>query len=531
MKKKFLALVVALLVQTVAVMAQNDIDAMRYSQTSSYGDARFMSMGGAFGSLGANISCMNFNPAGIAMYRKGEFVFTPGVQFQSADATHYGTNASDFSTKLNISNVGFVAAWDQQPRVNQSNNYQPYNNGGGRYGPGNGGNAPPSRQNSQPAPSRNQHWAFGINYNRLVDFNYHTTIEGYVPAANSITSSMANTANGTTINNLNQFYEGLAANTGLIVPYSDGTTLAYDSTATKYAPLSAYTPGMILQQTKSIQSSGRVGELAFALASSFSDRFYVGASIGVPLVKYNYQSTLTEFDYKNADSQFHSLQYQENLITTGAGINLKLGGIYRFNTGIKLGLYGQTATYYKLTDNYQNAMYANWDSSQYNSSSQSPAGYYTYHLRTPGKAGASVSYVFKKLLAVSVDGEYVNYANARLSDNAGSFNDVNLTIQNKYSGTANFKAGAELNIRPVVFRAGFASYGSPFGDILSGKFVRNSISGGIGFRGAHKVYLDLGVVYTKWSESYYVIDPAYINPSTINNSTLYITATLGIKFN
>ena len=85
MIKKLFALV-TIFVSSVA-FAQNDIDAMRYSQTSSYGDARFMSMGGAFGSLGANVSCMNFNPAGIAMYRKGELVVTPGIQLQAADAT------------------------------------------------------------------------------------------------------------------------------------------------------------------------------------------------------------------------------------------------------------------------------------------------------------------------------------------------------------------------------------------------------------------------------------------------------------
>ncbi len=519
-------------ITNIIALAQTDIDAMRYSQTQSYGDARFMAMGGAFGSLGANVSCMNFNPAGIAMYRKGEFVFTPGVQFQTADATHYGTHATDFSDKLNISNIGFVAAWDQQQR-----SYQPQPNygggdGGGRYGPGYGGGGQQRQQQPQPQNSTpsSHRWAFGIDYNRISDFNYHTTINGYVPASSSIMSSMANAANGNYPSNFNPFYEGLGYNTYLINPVNP-QTLNYDSTSTHYAGENAYTPGMVLQQTKSIQSSGRTGELAFALAHSFSDKFYLGGTLGIPIIKYNYQSTLTEYDYKNADPVFQSLQYQESIATTGAGINFKLGGIYRFNSGLKVGLYGQTASYYKLTDNYQNTLTANFDSSQYNNSSTSPAGSYTYKLRTPGRAGASVSYVFKKLLAVSLDGEYVNYSNARLSDNAGSFDAVNQTIQQKYTGTANIKAGAELNVRPVVFRVGIASYGSPFGEVLSGKFVRNSFSGGIGFRGAHKAYFDLGFVYTKWNETYYVIDPLYVNSSNINYATVYITATLGIKFN
>ena len=523
MTRKLFALFIVL--TNTILIAQNDVDAMRYSQTQSYGDARFMSMGGAFGSLGANVSCMNFNPAGIAMYRKGEFVFTPGFQFQSANATHYGTDATDFSTKLNISNIGFVAAWDQQQTV-----YQPQPNSGGDpgYGPQRYGYGR-RRQQRQSAPQTsnnqgNHRWAFGINYNRIADFNYHTTINGYVPVANSITSSMAAAATGYYPGQLSQFYEGLGYQGGVIVPSA--------SDSSKYNPLSAYDPAsMNLQQTKTIQSSGRIGELAFALAHSFNDKFYVGGTLGIPIIKYNYQSILTEYDYKNVDNQFQSLQYQENIVTTGAGVNFKLGGIYRFNSGLKIGLYGQTATAYKLTDNYQNTLTTNWDSSQYNGSYQSPAGNYIYKLRTPGRAGASVSYVFKKLLAFSVDGEFIDYSNAKFSDNYGSYNDVNLTIQNKYKASANLKAGLELNVRPIVLRAGFASYGSPFGDVLSGKFVKNSFSGGIGFRGAHKVYLDLGFIYTKWNENYYVIDPMYINPSNIGYSTFYMTATLGIKFN
>jgi hypothetical protein len=523
----------------IIALAQTDVDAIRYSQTQAYGDARFMAMGGAFGSLGANVSCMNYNPAGIAMYRKGEFVFTPGVQLQTADATHYGTGATDFSSKLNISNIGFVAAWDQQQGGYQSNS-QPYNNGGrGGYGPGYGGGRnrrqqPPPRQNSTPSSHR---WALGIDYNRISDFNSHTTINGYVPAANSIMSSMASAANGYAQNNLNPFYEGLGYNTYLINPItSNGQNVDTTGTSTQYQGLNTFpTPvaGAMIQQTKTIQSSGRTGELAFALAHSFSDKFYIGGTLGIPIIKYNYQSTLTEYDYKNVNPYFQSLQYQENVSTSGAGVNFKLGGIYRFNSGLKVGLYGQTASYYKLTDNYQNSLTANLKGTLDSASgtATSPAGSYTYKLRTPGRAGVSVSYVFKKLLAVSVDGEYVNYSNARLSDNAGSFDGVNQTIQQKYTGTANIKAGAELNIRPVVFRVGVASYGSPFGNVLSGQFVRNSLSGGIGFRGAHKVYLDLGFVYTMWSETYYVIDPSFVNPSNINYAKTYITATLGIKFN
>ena len=543
MTKKIFALV-ALFINTL-VIAQNDIDAMQYSQTSFYGDARFMSMGGAFGSLGANISCMNFNPAGIAMYHKGELVFTPGLKFQGENATHYGTAASDFSAKLNISNLGFVVAWNKQPRNSQTTSYQPYN--GDRYGPGSNQNKP-AKQNTINTQTITQRWAFGMNYNRIADFNYHSTISGYVPASNSIMSSMAGAANGTPQNNLNdgssQFYQGLGYNTYLVNPISsNGQQFDTTGTSTQYQGLNTFPgagAGAMLQQTKTIQSSGRVGELAIALAHSFNDKFYFGGAFGMPIVKYNYISTLTETDYKNVNPYFNSLQYQENIATTGLGFNFKAGGIYRFNSGVKIGFYGQTPTYYKLTDNYQNSLTSSLKGAldSLGSTATSPAGNYSYKLNTPGRIGASISYVYSKLLAFSVDGEYVDYSNAKFAETSAnqalgysSYGDVNSTIKLKYTGTANIKAGVELNVKPMVVRAGFASYGSPFGDVLSGKFVRNSFTGGVGFRGSHSVYLDLGFAYTVWKEQYYVIDPMYVQPSNVKFSNLYVTATLGIKFN
>ncbi|MBS1647772.1 MAG: hypothetical protein JST67_10565 [Bacteroidetes bacterium] len=530
--------VTAVLLHAVCAQAQNDVDAMRYSQTSFYGDARYMSMGGAFGSLGGNLSCINNNPAGIAIYHKGEFILTPGVNLQSENATHYGTNASDFSGKFNLSNIGFVAAW-----VSKQTNYyqQPQNNNSnGRYGPGSHNNNAPQKKIIPPT----HRWAFGMNYNRIADFNIHTSINGYAPPGSSIMNSMASAANGYTGNALgqgaHQFYEGLGYNTGVVIPVYPGTT-NYDtnSTCTSYVGEPAYVPKMGVQQTKSIQSSGRIGELALALAHSFSDKLYVGGGIGMPLLKYNYQSTYSETDYKNEDRYWNNLQYQEYISTSGVGVTLRGGAIYRLDAGVRIGLYAQSPTFYSMTDNYQNTMNVTYDTTFSTSSgytntatASSAPGVSNYHLTTPGHVGLSVSYILGKVMAFSLDGEYVNYAHARFSDQTNYLNtQVNPIIQTKYGGTANLKAGVELNIRPIVFRAGFASYGSPFGNVLNGNSVRNSFTGGIGFRSAHAVYLDLGFAYTTWKEQYYVIDPMYVQASSLKYNTMYITATLGIKFN
>lgn len=60
---------------SLSLISQNDIDAMRYSQTFFGGTSRSKAMAGSFGALGADGSCMANNPAGIGLYKKGDINF------------------------------------------------------------------------------------------------------------------------------------------------------------------------------------------------------------------------------------------------------------------------------------------------------------------------------------------------------------------------------------------------------------------------------------------------------------------------
>src|ERR1035437_8810837 len=358
--------VLSLLFFSEFISAQDDIDAMRYSQTSFYGDARFTAMAGSFGALGANLSCMNFNPAGIAMYRNGEFIFTPGVKLQTATTTHYDNNTTDFASKINISNIGFVSAWDAK------NTY------------------PPS---SKQYSTFNQRNAFGISYNRLADFNTNVTIEGN-PTNSSIINDFTNLSQGVLPSQLNSTYEGLAYQTYLINSNADLHGGADSSHYQGEAQANAQ-----LKQTKTIKSAGRMGELAFSFAHAFNDKFYLGATLGIPLVKYSRNATYTESDYKSQDSVFRSLKYDEQLLTTGSGYNLKLGAIYRVSENIRVGGYVHTPTVLNLTDNYQYSIDATYHKAinkfvptsiqSADRATASSTGYFKYKITTPARVGAS----------------------------------------------------------------------------------------------------------------------------------------------
>ena len=58
-KSSIKGMLTACLFLPVAALAQNEIDALRYSQTMQGSTARSLSMGGSFGALGGDISCLD----------------------------------------------------------------------------------------------------------------------------------------------------------------------------------------------------------------------------------------------------------------------------------------------------------------------------------------------------------------------------------------------------------------------------------------------------------------------------------------
>ena len=103
-----------LLVLGASANAQNEIDALRYSQLNPVGTARFSAMGGAFGALGGDMSSLSVNPAGIGVFTRSTGSVTLGILSATTDGTYLGSTGSDNKLNLNISNAGFVARFKRK---------------------------------------------------------------------------------------------------------------------------------------------------------------------------------------------------------------------------------------------------------------------------------------------------------------------------------------------------------------------------------------------------------------------------------
>ena len=102
MKKNIL--VATLLAMSVGMGAQNIYQLEDYSNNDLSGTARYVGMGGAMNALGADISLMSSNPAGIGLYRRSDVAGTLSVVSQ-ADADKFNNKSG---THMSFDQLGLV---------------------------------------------------------------------------------------------------------------------------------------------------------------------------------------------------------------------------------------------------------------------------------------------------------------------------------------------------------------------------------------------------------------------------------------
>jgi hypothetical protein len=506
---RFTALLSILLLATVS-SSQNDLDAIRYSRIGANGTSRFISMGGAFGALGADLSCAAYNPAGLGLYRKGDISFGGGLRFTRNTGSIYGSPGSVTDANFVYNNFGIATSLENK-------------------------NDPESRH------------VIAFTNLQLLNFNEKTTLSGYTNKS-SIAQDMLYIANKKgNPDNLNSSYE-----------YMGFYTYVLDTFQGKY--FSYVDLGRTVKQRRDIVTGGRMNELNFSYAYSHKDDYYIGASIGLPRISYT--STTTHFEVDDKDSMrifktgtntytnnyivappgnsvetdklgFNSLTYQEYFSTTGRGINLKIGGVARVTDYFRFGMYYHTASILNLTDRYLNKMTASFDYDPKKTleiTDPPEGGYYSYRIITPSRLGFNTAFIIAKRASLAVDYELVNYRRASLSaESISVFEGVNAVINTKYKTGSNLRIGGEYNLNPMMIRAGYNMMGSPFGNSFTGSFVRHTVSVGAGFRTKSNLYFDFVWFRSFTNEDYYMFSTIPQRAELdLRNSQL--AATVGIKF-
>jgi hypothetical protein len=460
------------------LQAQLPEDALRMSDTHPSGTAREQAIGGAMGSLGGDISASYVNPAGLGFYKTDEILISPAWAFDASHTGYLSNNTKSPSVNhFVLSATGFVIGI-----------------------PGDQGN----------------NTAFSIAINRSADFNGHIVYQGknnYSSAAEAYAEEF--NASGLSIDQALtdpgiSYGTRMALYTYLIDTSQAGTG------PTIVQPDKVLAAGGQLNQSTDIQTSGGITEVAIGLAGVTQDKWYFGASIGIPIVSYQRTMTYTETDLSgNANNDFASYTYTESYSSKGVGVNAKLGAIFRPNLNWRVGLAIHTPSIYSITDHLSAAMTANTEGYHGIESIQSgtldvaanASNSLEYDLNTPWHFIASGSYIFPgelthgKMGFITGDIEYVTNTSTSFSlpvDENGNqpdnsyYTPLNNTVKSFYKNTFNFRLGGEYKVDELAFRLGSSYSTNPYSspDL---KANRTTISGGVGYR-KKGIFIDLTYV-------------------------------------
>ncbi len=508
MKRILLSGTIFLVLKT---FAQEPSDALRYSWLTPSGTARSMATGGALTSLGGDITSTFVNPAGIALFKTGELVFTPGYTLNNNKSSYLGTTEKDKKNNFNIGTSGVIFATSGNPRSNWRN------------------------------------FSYSIAVNRTANFNNSVSYNGLNNVSSYSEKYLEELINDnvTDPNSAASDYpygSSLAFNTFLIDTVNDnGNVSGYRSLAT---------PQTGVNQEQTVDTKGGITSVAFAASANLGDKFYFGGSLGIDVLNYERNSTYTESDAtSNGSNNFNNFKVNEMLETSGTGINLKLGLIYKPVEYLRLGIAFHTPTFYELEDKYSTTVTTDLDGyagpgtlTQSSIDLVGQPGEFQYSFLNPWRVMGGISYVFREVNDVtkqraflSADVEYLNYASSSFSESGGQsssgyFGELNNTIDNQYSTAINFKLGGELKFNTWMFRGGFGYFSNPYKD-KSIKGSKMNISGGLGYRDKGK-FIDLTYVHQLIKDVYYPyrLEGNEFFPVNVKSGVGNIILTVGLKF-
>ena len=119
-KLYFLAMLCVAYISNAQTLSYNDIGVL-FSEESVNGTARYNAMSGAFGALGGDLSSIETNPAGAAVFLKSEFAVSLNIRNTEITSSFYGTSELTDNDYTNLSQAGGVFVFNTNHNSDWSN--------------------------------------------------------------------------------------------------------------------------------------------------------------------------------------------------------------------------------------------------------------------------------------------------------------------------------------------------------------------------------------------------------------------------
>lgn len=385
------------------------------------GTARYVGMGGAMDALGADISTIATNPAGIGLFRHSTASVSFGFVSQQDAPDFAGAN----KTNMSFDQVGFV-----------------YSRRAGR----------------------NSFLNLAFNYHKSRNFDYILSAADALSGASQNKLSYLKGAEG-----VFELYEDNGTILADDYSFSQVDYLYYNTLMTDRNGDFYYNnaDGYMFNRA----NSGYIGEYDFNISGNISDRVYLGLTFGISDVNYKGYGEYTETMVGGG-----SVTLADERRIDGTGFNVKAGVIFRpiEASPLRVGVSVSTPTWYDLNTSNHTVLYNNTAWGMYDSG-EIPESY-DFKLYTPWKFGVSLGTTFGSHLAIGASYEYADYGGLDSRINTGGGYDwyygdyyettsadraMNRHTENTLKAVNTFKVGLEFKPdSKLALRLGY-NYVSP----------------------------------------------------------------------
>lgn len=480
-----------------ALQAQFLSDALLFSDMQPGATARSLAVGNALGALGGDAGCMGVNPAGLAIYRNSEVLFSPSVSFGGTRTSFADSVQRMNRAAANIGNISLILA----------------------------------------GPVQNEIWkgvSIGVSYNRTASFNRSFRMDGTTYGSRLV--AWADNAQGFMPSELNPFEERPAYDAYLIDNPGGGSNY-----------ISALTDSNYVRKIHNVRQVGGMHQLNIGLGGNVKNRFYIGANIGVPFLSLRDTRTYEEIEETDAIS-FKEMRFEENRRVRGSGINIGLGIIYRVLPILRVGLAFKSPTVLQSMETYYTTLYGKviyFDTMRVHTF-DSPDGRYPFRQTTPlvltGSLGLLLGKKGKpKIGFLGIEADFINYRAARFGlRNEHPFNDpsnqsymdlLNRQVQDLLQPAFRLRAGAEFVLKNWRLRLGYQMRSSPYAEPVEGvSDLRHDISMGLGIR-SRVWFFDLTYCHTLYDFEHLPYRSAtLLQRATVKASGGTIQLAVGVRF-
>lgn len=441
------------------------------------GTARFVGMGGAMSALGADLSTIGTNPAGIGLYRRADVALSGSIITQLGAESFCDIG----KTRASFDQVGFVYS-------------TPIGFGKLKY------------------------VNFGFNYNKRKNFKNYIGVDNFSTGGLSQSIEMMHLAETNRWLDLDD-----ERDREWTTPL---TCLGYDTQMLEKSyddkgNFQGYNP--VIAETYNYRRVqwGGIQQYDFNLSMNWNDQIYAGFTFGVYNVNMHSATDYAEL-LPDGTGRLHEYLMQNEESLSGNGYDFKFGLILRpiEESPFRIGLAIHTPTFYNLTSDAWLYMSSPFQSTMEDGTVLDyTEGYYTqnipneYRVKTPWKVNLSLGTTIGNFLAVDAEYEYQNLASSKISypdyDNAYQYDwggdqdhALNQEANRFLKAQSTFRVGAEARLSPNVYaRLGYNYVSAPF---------------------EKDAYLNL---FTESSSYYFNTNTDYVNLGAINR----FTAGLGLR--